>query len=100
MSVYEPLDGTETGGKDSRRGYRASKAYEGAGSVAEDADTVSLRSTSTRGRHHVPELSEPLTANTDPFFVFRDDLERKLERMDESLAEYMRLVNRVVSVGL
>jgi hypothetical protein len=94
MSVYEPLD---SGGKDSRGGHRASKGYDGTGSVIEDADTVSLRSTSTRGRHHLPELSEPLTANTDPFFVFRDDLERKLERMDESLAEYMRLVNHVVS---
>jgi hypothetical protein len=49
-------------------------------------------------------LSEPLTANgdeeagddPDPFYVFRADLYRKLELVDESLAEYLRVVHQTV----
>ena len=60
------------------------------------------------------ELSEPLTANNsqvafrdeelgnsddsgDPFFVFRSDLVKKLELVDESIAEYLRVVHETVS---
>jgi hypothetical protein len=54
------------------------------------------------------ELSEPLTANRssivdeelgdpgDPYFVFRSDLQQKLEMVDESLAEYLRIVHETV----
>jgi hypothetical protein len=57
------------------------------------------------------ELSEPLTsANTsvideslggdsgDPYYVFRSDLQKKLELMDESLADYLRIVHETVRV--
>jgi len=48
-------------------------------------------------------LSEPLASNGDeetggdsgdPFYVFRGDLYRKLEQVDESLAEYLRIVHQ------
>jgi len=48
-------------------------------------------------------LEEPLTAadgngaSSDPFYVFREDLYRKLELVDESLAEYLRIVHQTVS---
>ena len=48
-------------------------------------------------------LQEPLTADSqaadvsDPFYVFREDLYRKLESVDESLAEYLRIVHQTVS---
>lgn len=34
----------------------------------------------------------------DPFYVFREDLYRKLELVDESLAEYLRVVYQTVRV--
>jgi hypothetical protein len=55
------------------------------------------------------DLSEPLTAASnhrslneelgdasDPFFVFRADLQTKLELVDEGLAEYLRVVHETV----
>jgi len=49
-------------------------------------------------------LQEPLTATksspidvSDPFYVFREDLYRKLESVDESLAEYLGIVHQTVS---
>jgi hypothetical protein len=55
-------------------------------------------------------LSEPLTAASasvvdesfgsdagDPYFVFRSDLQSKLELVDEALAEYLRVVHETVS---
>jgi hypothetical protein len=63
-----------------------------------------------------PSLSEPLTGKSngsspprsspsrtngggqDPFFVFREDLYRKLETVDESLAEFLRIVHQTVRV--
>ena len=47
-------------------------------------------------------LQEPLTSTesqvdvSDPFYVFREDLYRKLESVDESLAEYLRIVHQTV----
>jgi hypothetical protein len=60
---------------------------------------------STSAAHPPAALSEPLTANgdeetgdsADPFYVFRADLYRKLELVDESLAEYLRVVHQTVS---
>jgi hypothetical protein len=60
--------------------------------------------TSFRLRQRPPEpLAEPLTgdlengdAAEDPFFVFRGDLFQKLDLVDESLAEFLRVVNQTV----
>jgi hypothetical protein len=56
-------------------------------------------------------LSEPLNASEtgasngtggrsvdpgDPFYVFREDLYRKLELVDEALAEFLRVVHQTV----
>ena len=86
-------------------------------SVAEEAsetsnfDTISVASSKRRfGRKRInSELSEPLTtAGTsivdeelggspgDPYFVFRKDLQRKLELVDESLADFLRIVHETV----
>lgn len=43
------------------------------------------------------ELSEPLTKqDDDPFYVFREDLYRQLELVDEALVEYLRVVHQTV----
>ena len=44
--------------------------------------------------HQLPQLS------ADPFYVFRDDLYRQLSRVDETLAEYLRVVHQTVSTGM
>jgi hypothetical protein len=75
-------------------------------------DNISVASSKRRfrGRGHInSELSEPLTAATsasivdeelgdagDPYFVFRADLQKKLELVDEALAEYLRIVHETV----
>ena len=75
-------------------------------------DSISVASSKGRfrGRRRInSELSEPLTAATgsvvdeelggdsgDPYFVFRADLQRKLELVDEALAEYLRIVHETV----
>ena len=45
----------------------------------------------TTTHHQLPQLS------ADPFYVFRDDLYRQLSRVDETLAEYLRVVHQTVS---
>jgi hypothetical protein len=78
-------------------------------------ESSSIASSKRRFPRHTrvnSELSEPLTANSitsvpvdeesgadpgDPYFVFRADLKKKLELVDESLAEYLRVVNETVS---
>lgn len=53
-------------------------------------------------------LQEPLTSDSggaiidvsDPFYVFREDLARKLEWVDEALAEYLRIVHQTVRRNL
>ena len=49
-------------------------------------------------------LSEPLTSSngrdmSDPFYVFRKDLYRQLERVDETLTEYLRVVHQTVRLS-
>jgi hypothetical protein len=68
-----------------------------------DQESVSLRSTFSRKSQLPTELSEPLTSGDgnganvdDPFYVFRSDLYRKLDSLDESLAEYLRIVHQTV----
>jgi hypothetical protein len=67
----------------------------------------SSRPTRSTSASHDPAggLSQPLTGSgdeeagedADPFYVFRADLYRKLELVDESLAEYLRVVHQTVS---
>jgi len=70
-------------------------------SASEDEEQ-SHRSSSRRDSGTRSALSEPLTSNgqadEDPFYVFREDLYRKLEHVDESLAEYLRIVHQTVSL--
>lgn len=85
------------------------------GSSRRQSDESSIASSKRRfprNKRVNSELSEPLTANSitsvpvdeesgadpgDPYFVFRADLKKKLELVDESLAEYLRVVNETVS---
>lgn len=76
-----------------------------ASSRMKDSDSVSLASSHRRftsKKRINSELSEPLTgiadesfggASGDPYFVFRSDLENKLELVDEFLAEFLRIVH-------
>jgi hypothetical protein len=82
-----------------------------ASSSRRDLDSLSVASSKRRFKGHKrlsSELSEPLTtAGTssvvslgseagDPYFVFRNDLQRKLELVDESLADFLRVVHETV----
>jgi hypothetical protein len=68
-------------------------------------DAFSLRSGMSRKSQLPIELSEPLTNGgsnggkdqDDPFYVFRSDLYRKLQSVDDSLAEFLRIVHQTVS---
>jgi hypothetical protein len=83
--------------------------------TAAAADTSSSSTFAIGARKMNPSLSEPLTgglngnssasaspsrngsgSGQDPFFVFREDLYRKLETVDESLAEFLRIVQQTV----
>lgn len=67
--------------------------------------TVSL---SSRRKSENPELQEPLTTSNnnnnagvgddDPFYVFREDLYRKLDLVDDGLSEYLSLVHQTVRI--
>lgn len=68
-------------------------------------DTASQRSRASSFRRNNsanPELKEPLRANgsgnqdDDPFYVFREDLYRKLDLVDDGLTEYLRIVHQTV----
>jgi hypothetical protein len=66
-------------------------------------DLVSIRSGLSRKSQLPTHLSEPLTSGDnhgtgqdDPYYVFRSDLYRKLESVDESLAEYLRVIHQTV----
>ena len=69
-------------------------------------DNASSRSRSTRTSFRTVsvnnhELKEPLaaansTTDDDPFYVFREDLYRKLDLVDDGLSEYLRLVHQTV----
>jgi len=95
-----------------------SKLDENSGREGSNKDGISPCSRATR-RHFsssktVPlSLSEPLNAAPlaeengigerrndpgDPFYVFRDDLCRKLELVDEALAIFLRVVHQTVSL--
>jgi len=66
-----------------------------------DSDSVSLASSHRRfsaKKRINSELSEPLTGgntagDSDPYFVFRSDLQNKLEVVDDFLTEFLRIVH-------
>ena len=74
-------------------------------------DAISVASSRRRFRRGGnEELSQPLTVASevndleslgtdsgDPYFVFRRDLQTKLEQVDESLADYLRIIHETVS---
>lgn len=82
--------------------------------VDERNDGVSVASSKRKFRRHRrvnSGLSEPLTAadsvvdeslgsgavSGDPYFVFRSDLQDKLELVDDALADFLRVVHETVS---
>ena len=86
-----------------------------ASSIRRESDNISVASSRRRFRDKSvnSELSEPLTSVAngdasindesltgvgDPYFVFRSDLKRKLDSLDEHLAEYLRVVHETVSI--
>lgn len=92
---YTPLDERRTNGKNVVIHHED----------MDDADPTSsssLPTFSSSSKRQDSSLSEPLNsaengATDDPFYVFREDLYRKLELVDESLAEYLRVVHQTVS---
>jgi hypothetical protein len=110
---YTPLDeSSEHGFNNKNGGSILVDDYEGINDYDNDIETTAeaaaVHSPSTSNSKTQPpilnkELSEPLTNGRnsneeegDPFYVFRDDLYRKLELVDESLAEYLRVVHQTV----
>lgn len=108
-----------------RRSSGDSSSMNGGGESSSASAAASGAIASIAGRmksHNRGSLSEPLTKasgdgtnsngmgnnNTtttnndaagtvsDPFYVFREDLDRKIEIVDESLAEYLRIVHHTV----
>lgn len=86
----------------------SSVGFEESSEDTSQLDSISVASSKRRfGRKRInSELSEPLTTSGsivdeelgssvagDPYFVFRKDLQRKLELVDESLADFLRIVH-------
>lgn len=73
-----------------------------------DCESISLASSRRRltgSKRFNRELAEPLTGDSfdeegssDPYFVFRSDLQDQLEVMDELLTEYLRIVHETVRI--
>lgn len=71
----------------------------------DDIQSVSIlsRASASVRQHRVVDeesLKEPLTTTAtedDPFYVFRQDLYRKLDLVEENLTEYLRIVHQTVS---
>lgn len=89
----------------------SSVGFEESSEDTSQLDGVSVASSKRRfGRKRInAELSEPLTSvgsivdeelgssvAGDPYFVFRKDLQRKLELVDETLADFLRIVHETV----
>lgn len=85
---YTPLD------EDSSKEMKLDEAY--TETVA--TSRTNLLRTSPKSASLVEPLTKTTTAsadsNDDPFYVFRADLSRKLETLDEYLAEYLRIVHQ------
>jgi hypothetical protein len=64
--------------------------------ISEESSPLSR---STRNGHGPnPSLEQPLTEE-DPFYVFREDLYRKLDLVEDGLTEYLRLVHQTVRIS-
>lgn len=64
--------------------------------ISEESSPLSY---STRNGHGPnPSLQEPLT-DEDPFYVFREDLYRKLDLVEDGLTEYLRIVHQTVRLS-
>jgi hypothetical protein len=106
-----------------KRYTTVSDSSENSSSRMKDSDSLSVVSISSRSTSHQrftrhkrinSELSEPLTSpltsstsvldhnessmssGGDPYFVFRSDLQNKLESADEYLADFLRIVHETV----
>ena len=108
-----------------KRYTTVSDSSENSSSRMKDSDSLSVVSISSRSTSHQrftrhkrinSELSEPLTSpltsnnstsvldhnesstslGGDPYFVFRSDLQNKLESADEFLADFLRIVHETV----
>lgn len=106
-SQYSTIDENGTGG-DKRIVRSASDDDDD--NISRNSSRVSLPSF-TRKQRLPASMSEPLNTSSiqysdesrkttdpgDPFYVFRKDLYRKLELVDEALAEFLRVVHQTVS---
>lgn len=112
-SQYSTLDENGTGR--GKRIVRSASDDDDVDDIASRASSrVSLPSFSRKKKPLPSSMSEPLNSATqgheqdnensrsssydpgDPFYVFREDLYRKLELVDEALAEFLRVVHQTV----
>ena len=97
---YAPLDESLFNGNGALQRRSADDDYNDEAMLS--STSPSSLSSITLGRNRRKSLEEPLTdtsehdESSDPFYVFREDLYRKLESVDESLAEYLRIVHQSV----
>jgi hypothetical protein len=66
-------------------------------SLSEPLTAISVSSTNNYGPNNAANAHQLPQLSADPFYVFRDDLYRQLSRVDETLAEYLRVVHQTVS---
>lgn len=107
--LSEESDRGGDGGGDHRRGSSAGLLNGDSMNGGEPSSSTLAQSIAGLVKGNRTSLSEPLTANgdetnngtgggnndaaTDPFYVFQEDLDRKIAVIDESLAEYLRVVH-------
>lgn len=103
--------------KEEMKRYKTVSDSSDSSSRMKDSDSLSVVSISSRSttnhrrfnrnKRINSELSEPLTSPTsaggdeessslDPYFVFRSDLQNKIELADEDLADFLRIVQETV----
>jgi hypothetical protein len=103
--MYSTVDGNSD---HSKQQQQQSGRFDDGASIASSLSRAAKNK--FRHRRGNSDLSQPLTVATsnpdeelgaagDPFFVFRSDLIRKLEFVDEALAEYLRVVHDTVRRG-
>ena len=93
---YAPLD--ETNGR--RKHPPVVHHQDNDEPIISSSTATNASNLSPSSSNHKQALSEPLTGNgvqpSDPYYVFREDLYRKLELVDEAMAEYLRVVHETV----
>jgi hypothetical protein len=116
MKKYSTVSDNSETTDDASQSYRRS-VNDSNNNNNHDRDSVSVASSQQhphrrfKGHKRISsELSEPLTSHTgtfdeesllshdpsDPYFVFRSDLQKKLDLIDDSLADYLRVVHETV----